>query len=142
MVEMSCEEHDRHAASTQFITHTVGRVLGQMSPQSTPIDTKGYQSLLNLVDNTNNDSFELYYGLFMYNPVSPLPEPPPPPPLPDQFPYPLHLLRLVNNQQTGQDVNAERAPPVYTYAGAIWSRVWLTLLQQGKDKVMSSRPGT
>ena len=70
MVEMSCEEHDRHAASTQFITHTVGRVLGQMAPKSTPIDTKGYQSLLNLVDNTNNDSFELYYGLFMYNPVS------------------------------------------------------------------------
>lgn len=23
MVEMTCEEHDRHAASTQFITHTV-----------------------------------------------------------------------------------------------------------------------
>lgn len=25
MVEMSCEEHDRYAASSQFITHTVGR---------------------------------------------------------------------------------------------------------------------
>lgn len=24
MVEMSCEEHDRQAASTQFVTHTVG----------------------------------------------------------------------------------------------------------------------
>lgn len=69
MVEMSCEEHDKHAASTQFITHTVGRILGGMQPQSTPIDTKGYQSLLNLVDNTTNDSFDLYYGLFMYNPV-------------------------------------------------------------------------
>ena len=69
MVEMSCEEHDKHAASTQFITHTVGRILGGMKPQSTPIDTKGYQSLLNLVDNTTNDSFDLYYGLFMYNPV-------------------------------------------------------------------------
>ena len=73
MVEMSCEEHDRHAASTQFITHTVGRVLGHMHPGPTPIDTRGYQSLLNLVDNTTHDSFELYYGLFMYNPVSPLP---------------------------------------------------------------------
>ena len=72
MVEMSCEDHDRHAASTQFITHTVGRVLGHMHPVSTPIDTRGYQSLLNLVDNTTHDSFELYYGLFMYNPVSPL----------------------------------------------------------------------
>ena len=33
MVEMSCEEHDRHAASTQFITHTVGRMLGAMQLQ-------------------------------------------------------------------------------------------------------------
>jgi hypothetical protein len=30
MVEMTCEEHDRLAASSQFITHTVGRVLGSM----------------------------------------------------------------------------------------------------------------
>ena len=31
MVEMTCQEHDRQAASTQFITHTVGRVLGTMN---------------------------------------------------------------------------------------------------------------
>ncbi|KAI7837343.1 hypothetical protein COHA_008858 [Chlorella ohadii] len=67
MVEMSCEEHDQLAASTQFITHTVGRTLGAMQLQATPIDTKGFQSLLSLVDLTANDSFELYYGLFMYN---------------------------------------------------------------------------
>ena len=40
MVDMSCEEHDRQAASTQFITHTVGRVLGAMELQPTPIDTR------------------------------------------------------------------------------------------------------
>ena len=40
MVDMSCEEHDRQAASTQFITHTVGRVLGAMQLQATPIDTR------------------------------------------------------------------------------------------------------
>ncbi|KAI3433403.1 hypothetical protein D9Q98_003219 [Chlorella vulgaris] len=67
MVEMSCEQHDQLAASTQFITHTVGRMLGAMQLAPTPIDTKGFQSLLSLVDNTANDSFELYYGLFMYN---------------------------------------------------------------------------
>eukprot|EP00887_Chlorella_sp_A99_P005837 scaffold1.g5837.t1 len=67
MVEMTCEEHDQMAASTQFITHTVGRMLGAMELSPTPIDTKGFQSLLTLVDNTANDSFELYYGLFMYN---------------------------------------------------------------------------
>lgn len=67
MVEMSCEEHDRQSANTQFITHTVGRLLGEMRVESTEIDTRGYESLLNLVENTANDSFDLYYGLFMYN---------------------------------------------------------------------------
>lgn len=67
MVEMPCEEHDRVAASTQFITHTVGRVLGAMDLRATPIDTKGFKALLELVDNTRHDSFELYYGLFLYN---------------------------------------------------------------------------
>ncbi|XP_057855873.1 arogenate dehydrogenase 2, chloroplastic [Cryptomeria japonica] len=67
MVEMSCAEHDRHAAETQFITHTVGRMLGNLNLESTPINTKGYESLLRIVENTAGDSFDLYYGLFMYN---------------------------------------------------------------------------
>lgn len=37
--------------------------------QGTSIDTRGFRSLLDLVDNTNHDSFDLYYGLFMYNQV-------------------------------------------------------------------------
>lgn len=69
MVEMACEEHDRLSAGTQFVTHTVGRVLGGMNLTATPIDTRGYESLLSLVDNTAHDSFDLYYGLFMYNQV-------------------------------------------------------------------------
>lgn len=44
-------------------------MLGAMGLQPTVIDTKGFQSLLNLVDCTAHDSFELYYGLFMYNQV-------------------------------------------------------------------------
>ncbi|CAI5481069.1 unnamed protein product [Closterium sp. Yama58-4] len=67
MVEMTCEEHDKYAAGTQFVTHTVGRVLGKLGLESTPINTKGYETLLKLVENTAGDSFDLYYGLFMYN---------------------------------------------------------------------------
>eukprot|EP01024_Parvocaulis_polyphysoides_P053040 TRINITY_DN5270_c2_g1_i2.p1 TRINITY_DN5270_c2_g1~~TRINITY_DN5270_c2_g1_i2.p1 ORF type:complete len:457 (-),score=40.22 TRINITY_DN5270_c2_g1_i2:232-1416(-) len=67
MVEMTCERHDQLAASTQFITHTVGRILGAMDLNSTEINTQGFDSLLQLVNITNNDSFDLYYGLFMYN---------------------------------------------------------------------------
>ncbi|XP_010532129.1 PREDICTED: arogenate dehydrogenase 2, chloroplastic-like [Tarenaya hassleriana] len=67
MVEMSCEEHDKHAAGSQFVTHTMGRVLEKFGVESSPINTKGYETLLDLVENTASDSFELYYGLFMYN---------------------------------------------------------------------------
>uniref|UniRef100_A0A0E0LCD8 Prephenate/arogenate dehydrogenase domain-containing protein n=1 Tax=Oryza punctata TaxID=4537 RepID=A0A0E0LCD8_ORYPU len=67
MVEMSCEEHDRYAAGSQFITHTIGRILSQLNLESTPINTKGYETLLQLTKNTISDSFDLYYGLFMYN---------------------------------------------------------------------------
>ncbi|KAI3935143.1 hypothetical protein MKX01_031410 [Papaver californicum] len=67
MVEMSCAEHDREAAESQFITHTMGRILEKFGLESTSINTKGYETLLNLVENTSGDSFELYYGLFMYN---------------------------------------------------------------------------
>lgn len=41
-----------------------------MDLRATPIDTRGYKALLELVDNTRNDSFELYYGLFLYNRAS------------------------------------------------------------------------
>lgn len=67
MVEMTCSEHDKHAAGSQFITHTMGRILEKLQLQTTPINTKGYETLLNLVENTASDSFDLYYGLFMYN---------------------------------------------------------------------------
>ncbi|CAN6443799.1 unnamed protein product [Victoria cruziana] len=64
---MTCEEHDRHAAGSQFITHTIGRILSYLNLETTPINTKGYETLLQLTENTVSDSFDLYYGLFMYN---------------------------------------------------------------------------
>lgn len=67
MVEMSCEEHDENAVETQFLTHTVGRMLAMLDLKDTPINTKGYETLRQLKDNTCRDSFELYNGLFMYN---------------------------------------------------------------------------
>ncbi|KAJ8504300.1 hypothetical protein OPV22_005186 [Ensete ventricosum] len=67
MVDMSCTEHDENAAEIQFLTHTVGRLLARLDLKSTPINTKGYETLLELVENTCSDSFDLYNGLFMYN---------------------------------------------------------------------------
>ncbi|GMH83603.1 hypothetical protein TL16_g09652, partial [Triparma laevis f. inornata] len=67
MVELSCEEHDRAAANSQFITHLVGRILGRQGLKPTPIDTKGFESVLQLIGSTNSDSFDLFYGLYKYN---------------------------------------------------------------------------
>jgi arogenate dehydrogenase (NADP+) len=67
MVPMSCREHDTFAANSQFITHLMGRILGSQGLEHTPIDTSGFQSVLNLVDITTADSFDLFYGLYKYN---------------------------------------------------------------------------
>lgn len=67
MVSMSCKDHDEFTASSQFITHLIGRILGAQKLKATPIDTKGFQSVLKLVQTTNADSFDLFYGLYKYN---------------------------------------------------------------------------
>uniref|UniRef100_A0A803NSZ4 Prephenate/arogenate dehydrogenase domain-containing protein n=1 Tax=Cannabis sativa TaxID=3483 RepID=A0A803NSZ4_CANSA len=67
MLEMSCEEHDKVAAKSQFLTHTIGRVLSEMAIESTPMNTKGFETLIQLKENTMKDSFDLYSGLFLRN---------------------------------------------------------------------------
>jgi hypothetical protein len=67
MIEMSCDQHDEYAANSQFITHLMGRILWQQNLAPTPIDTKGFQTVLNLVENTCKDSFDLFFGLYHYN---------------------------------------------------------------------------
>ncbi|KAK6932954.1 Prephenate dehydrogenase, nucleotide-binding domain [Dillenia turbinata] len=67
MVEMSCEEHDELAAQSQFLAHTIGRILAETRTESTSINTRGFETLLHLKENTLRDSFDLYKGLFMHN---------------------------------------------------------------------------
>jgi len=67
MLQMSCDLHDEYAAGSQFLTHTTGRVLGALHPVSTPINTVGYTKLLQVVEQTQKDSWELYQGLYTFN---------------------------------------------------------------------------
>ncbi|XP_030464195.1 arogenate dehydrogenase 1, chloroplastic-like isoform X1 [Syzygium oleosum] len=67
MLEMSCTKHDELAAKSQFITHTIGRILSEMDIESTPIDTKGFEALVQLRKNTESDSFDLFSGLYVQN---------------------------------------------------------------------------
>ncbi len=67
-VEISPDEHDRLAAYSQGITHYMGRVLDELHLTATPIDTQGFKTLLTLVQQTCNDSLELFRDLQHFNP--------------------------------------------------------------------------
>ncbi|GKV28227.1 hypothetical protein SLEP1_g37308 [Rubroshorea leprosula] len=67
MVEMSCEEHDKVAANSQFLTHIIGRVFSEMDIKSTPINTKSFETLFQLSETVANNSFDLFSGLFIHN---------------------------------------------------------------------------
>jgi len=67
MVAMPCKVHDEYAANSQFITHLMGRILGTQGLRPTPIDTRGFESVLKLIGGTTADSFDLFYGLYKYN---------------------------------------------------------------------------
>lgn len=67
MVPMSSRDHDEFAANSQFITHLMGRILETQGLKQTPIDTRGFESVLKLVGTTTADSFDLFYGLYKYN---------------------------------------------------------------------------
>jgi prephenate dehydrogenase/prephenate dehydratase len=67
IVEISPDEHDRLAANSQGITHQVGRILDEMKVQSTPIDTRGFKSILSVVEQTCHDTWELFCDQQNYN---------------------------------------------------------------------------
>jgi prephenate dehydrogenase len=65
---MSPEEHDRQAANTQGITHYVGRVLADFGIAPSTVSTLGYRKLLEIVEQTCNDPWQLFLDLQRYNP--------------------------------------------------------------------------
>jgi len=70
IMEISPNEHDRLAAQTQGVTHFLGRMLKEYGIHKTSIDTQGFRDLLDLVDQTCNDTWELYSDLQCYNPYT------------------------------------------------------------------------
>jgi len=70
IVKMTPEEHDRMTAYSQGITHFIGRVLGDLQLQPSSIDTHGYKQLLKIIEQTCNDSRQLFLDLQNYNPYA------------------------------------------------------------------------
>lgn len=67
MIEMTCNDHDKYTANSQFITHLTGRILNEFKIKLTPVDTKGFKLLYQLTQNTVNDSWDLFEGLANFN---------------------------------------------------------------------------
>jgi len=70
ILEMTPDMHDRLAAKTQGVTHFLGRTLKAFGIQKTNLDTQGFRDLIDLVDQTCNDTWELYADLQTYNPYT------------------------------------------------------------------------
>jgi prephenate dehydrogenase len=65
---MSPDEHDKEAAFTQGVTHYIGRVLSDFGVRRSPIGTLGFNKLLEIVEQTCNDPWQLFLDLQRYNP--------------------------------------------------------------------------
>jgi prephenate dehydrogenase len=70
IVEMTPDDHDRDAAMSQGITHFIGRVLSESGVSSTIINTLGFNELLSVIEQTCNDSWDLFKDLQNYNPYT------------------------------------------------------------------------
>lgn len=68
--ELTPDEHDREAAYTQGVTHFVGRVLDDLGLKPSSISTVGYTKLLEIIEQTCNDPWQLFLDLQRYNPYT------------------------------------------------------------------------
>jgi prephenate dehydrogenase len=65
---MDPDGHDRQAAFTQGVTHYLGRVLKELGVAPSAIATVGYRRLLEIVEQTCNDPWQLFLDLQRFNP--------------------------------------------------------------------------
>lgn len=71
IVQMSSEQHDRKVAYIQGFTHLIGRIAQQMELKESEITTLGYRKILALMQQTCNDSEQLFVDLQRFNPHTP-----------------------------------------------------------------------
>ncbi len=67
VVEITPKEHDKLAANSQGVTHFIGRLLKEFDIKPTRIDTLGAKKLQEIMDQTCNDTWELFLDLQTYN---------------------------------------------------------------------------
>lgn len=70
VIQMSAHNHDKMAAGSQGLTHFIGRLLYEYHFKKTAIDSLGTKKLLEIVEQTCNDSWQLFTDLQHFNPYT------------------------------------------------------------------------
>jgi len=70
IIELSSKQHDKLAAYSQGVTHFLGRLLQEFDLTPTIIDSVGTNKLNEIMDQTCNDTWELFMNLQNYNPYT------------------------------------------------------------------------
>ncbi len=70
VIEMTAAEHDKTAASSQGLTHFIGRLLDAYGFKKTAIDSLGTRKLLEVVEQTCHDTWQLFTDLQHFNPYT------------------------------------------------------------------------
>lgn len=70
VVELTARQHDKLAADSQGLTHFLGRLVDAYGTAPTVIDSLGTKKLLEIKDQTCNDTWQLFTNLQHYNPYT------------------------------------------------------------------------
>jgi prephenate dehydrogenase len=69
-IVMTPDEHDRTTAYNLCLTQLLGRVLGNMSIDTSPIDAQSFKYLMQMKEISYSDSMELLVGMHRFNPYA------------------------------------------------------------------------
>lgn len=70
VIEMTAQKHDQLAANSQGVTHFIGRLLERFKFKPTLIDSLGAKKLQEVMEQTCNDTWELFLDLQNFNPYT------------------------------------------------------------------------
>lgn len=70
VLEMTAEEHDQQIASSQALTHLVGRILNKMNFSASKLDTSNSRKLLEVTKQVGKDEYQLFLDMQRYNPYT------------------------------------------------------------------------
>lgn len=70
IIHATPDEHDRQMAKSQSLVHLIGRALVDLNLEKQNISTPDYDSLLKINDLVNNDTWQLFFDMQLYNPYA------------------------------------------------------------------------